>query len=323
MPGNARDFFVQIMTIAAFDYYDFSNRIHALFQVPRTKPINDDFEALGFESEYLIVNMGSLIVPWLLHAVLIIVLILISCCQCRSERARRLHQKIYRFLFWGFNITLVNESFMIVIVCLLINVKHLSFATPGLTAMSITCLIFFGLYTIVPAIFILRTCTNHSALTDGKLKLEDPKWMSMYGAYYEDLHIRAGRYVFFHPSFFLLRRLLIAVAVSLVGDVFIYQFLIFTAQIIVQVIIIGSGVFPAGTTRSRYFNESIMMLSIYTFMPYTPWVSDAQTRFLVGYESIFFIVLHILVNLGPISIETLKMTFKKIRTKFAIRKFKG
>ena len=88
-------------------------------------------------------------------------------------------------------------------------------------------------------------------------------------------------------------------------------------------IIIGSGVFPAGTTRSRYFNESIMMLSIYTFMPYTPWVSDAQTRFLVGYESIFFIVLHILVNLGPISIETLKMTFKKIRTKFAIRKFKG
>lgn len=97
-----------------------------------------------------------------------------------------MHGKIFRFLYWGANITLVNESYMVVIVCLMINVQHLSFATPGLAAMSTICLVFFGLYTIVPAIFILRLCVNH-VKSLGKLKLMEPKWRAMFGPYYNEL----------------------------------------------------------------------------------------------------------------------------------------
>ena len=66
MPGNTRDFFAQIMQIAAFDYYDFSDIIYNVFKIFPTEPINTAFEALGFESNYVLVNIGSLMVPWLI-----------------------------------------------------------------------------------------------------------------------------------------------------------------------------------------------------------------------------------------------------------------
>ena len=95
-----------------------------------------------------------------------------------------MHQKIFRYLFWGANITLVYESYMIVIVCLLINLENLSFETWGLAIMSAICIVFIGLYTIVPLLFILRTCLNHSK-NNGKYKLMEPKWKAMYGTFYE------------------------------------------------------------------------------------------------------------------------------------------
>ena len=138
-----------------------------------------------------------------------------------------MHQKIFRFLFWTANITLVNESYMVVIVCLFINVQNLSFESDGLAAMSIICIVFFVLYTIVPAFFICRTCVNHEKIFGNKFKLLEPKWKAMYGAFYEALDLKAGRKIFLHTGFFLLRRLLIGIAVTLVGDVFFWQLLIF------------------------------------------------------------------------------------------------
>ena len=67
--------------------------------------------------------------------------------------------------------------------------------------------------------------------------------------------------------------------------------------------IIGSGAFlaVASNIRFRYFDEVIMMLSIYTFMAYTPWVEDPPTKFFVGYISISLIVLHVVNSLGQIA----------------------
>lgn len=302
------------MEIAAFDYYDTTDVVHEVFDAPPTEPIDEDFEALGFESEYLLVNIGSLVLPWLMQAVFLVILLLIVCCGCKSDLAYKLHRRIFRFIFWGANITLVNESYMVVIVCLLINVQNLDFSTKGLSAMSAICLAFLVLYTIIPALFLFRICRNHKE-NNGKLKLQEPKWRAMYGAFYLDLSLKSGRKIFLHPGFFLLRRFLIAVAVTFTGNYFFWQFLLFVSQIIVQVMIIGMGVFPAvaSENRSRYFNELIMMLSAYPLLAYTPWVQNDQKRFYVGYISISAIVIHLLVNFGPIIIETIKNCTRKIR----------
>lgn len=50
MPANAGLFFRSLMEIAAFDFYDFSDIVHDLFQIEETEAIDANFEAIGFES---------------------------------------------------------------------------------------------------------------------------------------------------------------------------------------------------------------------------------------------------------------------------------
>lgn len=113
----------------------------------------------------------------------------------------------------------------------------------------------------------------------------------------------------------MLRRFLIGVAVCLVGNVFFWQLFIFNGQIIVQVIIIGMGVFPAikSDIRSRFFDEVIMMMSMYPMLAYTPWVQDDNIKFHIGYVSILAIVVHLLVKLVPMTIDTIKRVVRRIR----------
>ena len=219
MPANASSFFSQIMQIAAFDVYDFADIIHDGMDIPPTEPFAPSFEAVGFESEYLLVNMGSLMVPWLVIALLMALAFLINKCNC--ECTQKLQRSIAKFLFWGPIITLINESYMIVITCLLINLQSVSFATPGLAVMSSLCIAFIGIYTILPAIFIFRICLNRN-------KLHEHTWKNTYGNYYKELRLPASKSIFMYPSFFLVRRLLVGVAVCLVGRLFIWQLCIYT-----------------------------------------------------------------------------------------------
>lgn len=50
MPANAGMFFNTIMTIAAFDFYEFDEYIHRYFNIEPTDPIGLNFEVIGFES---------------------------------------------------------------------------------------------------------------------------------------------------------------------------------------------------------------------------------------------------------------------------------
>ena len=60
-----------------------------------------------------------------------------------------------------------------------------------------------------------------------------------YGALYEELDLRAGKKILFVPGFFLLRRMMLAIAICIVGKVLIWQIFLMAAQIILQVHIIG------------------------------------------------------------------------------------
>lgn len=164
--------------------------------------------------------MGSLMFPWVVIALLMALALLIDRCNC--EFTQKLKKRIVKFLFWGPIITLINESYMIVITCLLINLQSVSFATPGLAVMSSLCIAFIVIYTFLPVILLSRICRNQKYL-------HKPEWKNTYGNYYQELHLPAGKSIFMYPSFYLGRRLLVGVAVCLVGRLFIWQLCIYTA----------------------------------------------------------------------------------------------
>ena len=211
LPANARSFFAKVMTIAAFDFYESSDVVHETFAIPEAKNMNPNFDADGFESKYFLVNMGTLALFWLILMALTLLYLILKPCSC----AVRLSSKIKIWLYWGSFFTLINESFMIVIVCLLINIQVLSFETVGLAVMSALCITFLVVYVGLPAILIAHISYNFKSLTD-------KVWLRIYHKIYSELRLGTGKWVLCQPSFFLIRRFMIGVAVCLVGGVFIW-----------------------------------------------------------------------------------------------------
>ena len=307
MPANAGIFFAHMMQIAAFDFYDFSDHIHELFQIEPTDPLSPNFEAIGFESQYFLVNMGSMVLFYLFFFLLVLLsLILMLCCSSkRCKRVGKFRASLKRKIYWGQLITLMNESYSILFICVLINAKVLSYDTKGLAVMSVLCAIFLSLSILVPFIFTVHLCRNSK-------ELHKKKWFESYGAFYQGLDTRVGKKFLAVPVFFLIRRAMLAVAVCVVNKTLIYQVYIMWGQIVFQTFIIGSGVYSTkGARRSEFFNEITLMLVLYTVLCFSPWLDDIAMRIIIGYIVCSIVIIHFLVNFFII----LRGTYDVILTK--------
>ena len=71
IPANAGMFTKQIMRIAAFDIVEIGGFLDDVLSLEPTQPLNENFEAVGLESIYLLNNMGTvafLFFFWILAA---------------------------------------------------------------------------------------------------------------------------------------------------------------------------------------------------------------------------------------------------------------
>ena len=123
---------------------------------------------------------------------------------------KRTSYKLDKALYWGSLITLMNETYMIIVVCVLINIKIFSMENLGLKFMSIMCAIFLAFTILLPIRFIRRLYKNFE-------KLEEDVQKGKYGAFYDELKLKEGKKVLWVPSFFLLRRMLLGIAICIVG----------------------------------------------------------------------------------------------------------
>ena len=204
------------MAIAAFDFYDFSDIIHDNFKISQTDPIDTNFETIGFESSYFMINMGTMFLFYIYYILCILVKICLQPFATKeNKRTKKMYRKLRNNIIWGSLITLIYETYAIIILSVLINLQIVSFETPGLAWMSTLCIIFMVLAITVPAIFICKLMLSFK-------HLEEPRLQRAYGKLYEDLNLSTGRIILFQPSFFLLRRLLLAIAVSSVGQTLIW-----------------------------------------------------------------------------------------------------
>ena len=78
-----------MMEIAAFDFYDFGDIIHEHFEIEETDPIDANFESVGFESQYFLVNMGTMAVFYLIYIALVFASPFLGACRSRCKCAKR------------------------------------------------------------------------------------------------------------------------------------------------------------------------------------------------------------------------------------------
>ena len=77
------------MQIAAFEIIEFGDSLDEQLGIPSTKPVNKNFDAIGLDSIYLLNNMGTLSMAYVLLLLLSVFTILL-----------RVFGKLNKWIYW-------------------------------------------------------------------------------------------------------------------------------------------------------------------------------------------------------------------------------
>ena len=154
LPANAGLFFKQIMQIAAFDIIEINEPLDNLLDLEPTDPINENFEAVGFESIYLLNNMGTLAIAYFVWLFAAFIALILKMFITESKKAKHVYAELRKKLFFNSFISLFLESYSLVSVCCLINLSFLSFETYGVTVHSLSTISFFVIMMLSPVLLM-------------------------------------------------------------------------------------------------------------------------------------------------------------------------
>ena len=164
LPNNATTFFKRIFTIVEFDIYDMNEFYQDLLGVPDTGPYNENMEDFGFESCYILNNMGTMILFYITYSLLMLVQYCLrrcrNVCSCASINSRKLHNHLYFSLL----LTTVFESYSLVILTCLIAIPSISFDSWGLFVQSAVCIAFTSSFLTAPFFLIQKLVRNMELL---------------------------------------------------------------------------------------------------------------------------------------------------------------
>jgi hypothetical protein len=210
-PGNAQTFFNVIFAIASFDFIDLDPTINKILHLNSTEPFNDKFDSLGFQRIYLLNNLGSMLLAFILYFLGILFLLIIDQFAGQSEWISKISQKLRNDLFNQHIVGIMIESYSILSVSCLINLNYLRFGTYGEFVQSAACL--FTLLALIGFPLVLTINAKRLWLKDS---FND--YVRSNQPFFEDLDLTKGPSVLSVPFYFLARRLLMAFTVVFLGD---------------------------------------------------------------------------------------------------------
>ena len=78
----------------------------------------------------------------------------------------------------------------------------------------------------------------------------------------------------------------------------------------------------SGAQLNDFFNEIIIVLTLYTMMCFTNFLPDQMMQFNVGYASCFLVVTHLIINLSIMVMGSTRQVVLKLKRFFYQRKLK-
>jgi len=230
MPANAGMFFAQMMQIAAFEIIDTKPYLDEYLRLEPSDPVNANFEAVGLESVYFLHNLGTLAVAFVFFVAVSLFSALLVLCT--NKKVNHTGEKLQQKLFWGALINLVTESYSMLTVSCMINLRYLQWNAVNLAFMSLLTIVVTLVLLALP-IYIGRLLSNNFNV------LDHSKFKRKYSAFYCELHLHNGQMVLLQPIWFFVRRFLLAMMVVFCGTTVIWQIALMTTNVVVQVIILG------------------------------------------------------------------------------------
>ena len=127
IPANAGMFFGFIMNLASFNLLP-TDEFYNSYMVMSNDPgaLNSNFDDQGYGSVYLLQNLGTLLVAILTIPLFVgLYYVLKPLTRC-STRIKKVHLKLKNYLFWSHQIQVIFESYSVICMCALINLKFVS-----------------------------------------------------------------------------------------------------------------------------------------------------------------------------------------------------
>lgn len=125
LPANLSRVFDTLTKIAAFDIYEIGELVEQSLKLESLEPINEKFESIGLESKYFINNLGTFFLVLVFYAACVTSFILLWLLSFFNKRyIGKLKARLGEILFWNKLISLVKESFLVVILCALIALTY-------------------------------------------------------------------------------------------------------------------------------------------------------------------------------------------------------
>ncbi len=87
---------------------------------------------MGFETIWLLPNLGSLLLFMAVYPLLVGILILTTALvKCGVERLETKREKLKNLLFWNWPIQFLKDSYIVIIMCCLYNLTNADWSSQG------------------------------------------------------------------------------------------------------------------------------------------------------------------------------------------------
>ena len=184
------------------------------------------------------------------------------------------------------------ESFLVLLLCCMINTSHLKWTSVSL-AINSTLVIVIAATLFGSPIVILRILNRYF------YQLENLHFRARYETAYYGLNFKKGKMILVHISMFYLRRFLLAgCAVYFTDNLAIQVAFLYLTTLLEIAILIGLKVFKDNArNREEALNEVIAFLIMYSVFLFTDYVSNVNVKFILGYLFSVFILAHLTYNI--------------------------
>ena len=125
------------------------------------EPVNIKFETIGFDSLYFMNNLGTFTLILFYQLIVFLVWLALKPFSKKSKSINRKQKRLTTYIFWNNWIVIVQESFVIVLLCVAISLKYnLTFDSSGQIIQTIFCIATTIVYVALPMIFTYKAFYN-------------------------------------------------------------------------------------------------------------------------------------------------------------------
>jgi len=163
---------------------------------------------------YFLNNLGTLLIGYIFYFLSICLHLFLDFFIDYSPRIAKFQISLLDTLYYKSLLSMMMESYAIVAVCVMINLNYVKFISYGTTVQSIICFMALIVLILFP-LFIVTYLRKAFEPGSGRI-------LHRFEPCFDELEMKKGRKVLWHPFYFLVRRLLLAVIVVMFREMLIF-----------------------------------------------------------------------------------------------------